>query len=148
MDAWPPILPLDSPEPAMPYPVDALLLPVLRSMVTGTSDAYGTPPDFAAAGVIGAVSIAAIGNRCRLHIMGELHRHSLYLGRHHRQERSRQDLAGEAHHRAAALETREADRRVSGGRAALRKGSWRSTRPRRRTSAGRSPNSRGSFERW
>jgi hypothetical protein len=69
---WEPLVPLSVPVPAMPFPVRALISPALMNFVTATAAAYKTPPDYAAAGVLGALS-CAIGLRRELHLGGELY---------------------------------------------------------------------------
>lgn len=54
-----------------PFPLTALPVPILQRFVQEVSAAFQTPHDFAAMGVVSALS-GAIGNRRRIHIVGEI----------------------------------------------------------------------------
>jgi hypothetical protein len=69
---WGPLVPLSESLPALPFPVRSLLAPTLVNFVLACADAYRVPHDFAAAGVLGALS-GAVAQRQQLHLGGELY---------------------------------------------------------------------------
>lgn len=54
------------------FPLSAIPVPALQRFIQEVSRAYETPLDFAAMGVLAAIS-GAIGNRRRLHVVGEIY---------------------------------------------------------------------------